>query len=221
MGNLRQKGFWVTLLFVFSGIHLQGQTLRGKVLDALTQEALGYATVEIHSCEDNAYLAGGVTGNTGEFLLTLKQPAGKVRITASYLGYKSQEQLHTFRPKDNYLRFELVEDAHSLNEVIVKGLSQAEKVQRLAYNVSLIETTQLKNTTLDLSSVIDKISGVKIRSTGGVGSESNVTLNGFSGRHVKIFIDGVPMDGMSSAFGLNNIPRDWPSGWRSIREWCP
>jgi len=53
---------------------------------------------------------------------------------------------------------------------------------------------------------IDKISGVKIRSTGGVGSEANVTLNGFSGRHVKIFIDGVPMDGMSSAFGLNNIP---------------
>ena len=206
MGNLRQKGFWVTLLFIFSGIHLQGQTLRGKVLDALTQEALGYATVEIHSCEDNAYLAGGVTGNTGEFSLTLKQPAGKVRVTASYLGYKSQEQLHTFRPKDNYLRFELAEDAHSLNEVIVKGLSQAEKVQRLAYNVSLIETTQLKNTTLDLSSVIDKISGVKIRSTGGVGSESNVTLNGFSGRHVKIFIDGVPMDGMSSAFGLNNIP---------------
>lgn len=154
MGNLRQKGFWVTLLFVFSGIHLQGQTLRGKVLDALTQEALGYATVEIHSCEDNAYLAGGVTGNTGEFLLTLKQPTGKVRITASYLGYKSQEQLHTFRPKDNYLRFELVEDAHSLNEVIVKGLSQAEKVQRLAYNVSLIETTQLKNTTFDLYQIL-------------------------------------------------------------------
>lgn len=67
MGNLRQKGFWVTLLFVFSGIHLQGQTLRGKVLDALTQEALGYATVEIHSCEDNAYLAGESQEIQGNF----------------------------------------------------------------------------------------------------------------------------------------------------------
>lgn len=85
-------------------------------------------------------------------------------------------------------------------------MSPAEKVQRLAYNVSLVETAKLKSTTMDLSNVIDKISGVKIRSTGGVGSEANVTLNGFSGRHVKIFIDGVPMDGMSSAFGLNNIP---------------
>ena len=35
------------------------------MLDALTQEALGYATVEIHSCEDNSYLAGGIIGNTG------------------------------------------------------------------------------------------------------------------------------------------------------------
>lgn len=77
-----------------------------------------------------------------------------------------------------------------LDGVVVKGLSQAEKVQRLAYNVSLIETGKLKNTTMDLSNVIDKISGVKIRSTGGVGSEANVTLNGFSGRHVKVFIDG-------------------------------
>lgn len=77
------------------------------------------------------------------------------------------------------------EDSQTLNEVVVKGLSPAEKVQRLAYNVSLVETAKLKSTTMDLSNVIDKISGVKIRSTGGVGSEANVTLNGFSGRHVK------------------------------------
>lgn len=71
------------------------------------------------------------------------------------------------------------EDFQVLNEVVVKGLSPAEKVQRLAYNVSLVETAKLKSTTMDLSNVIDKISGVKIRSTGGVGSEANVTLNGF------------------------------------------
>ena len=87
----------------------------------------------------------------------------------------------------SYLKFEMQEDSQTLNEVVVKGLSPAEKVQRLAYNVSLVETAKLKSTTMDLSNVIDKISGVKIRSTGGVGSEANVTLNGFSGRHVKIF----------------------------------
>lgn len=34
----------------------------------------------------------------------------------------------------------------------------------------------------------------------------NITLNGFTGRNVKIFMDGVPMQGNSSSFQLNNIP---------------
>ena len=31
-------------------------------------------------------------------------------------------------------------------------------------------------------------------------------LDGFSGKHVKVFIDGVPQEGVGSSFGLNNIP---------------
>ncbi len=33
-----------------------------------------------------------------------------------------------------------------------------------------------------------------------------VTMDGFSGKHVKVFIDGVPQEGVGSSFGLNNIP---------------
>ena len=35
---------------------------------------------------------------------------------------------------------------------------------------------------------------------------TSITLDGFSGKHVKIFIDGVPQEGVGSSFGLNNIP---------------
>src|SRR5699024_4354917 len=38
------------------------------------------------------------------------------------------------------------------------------------------------------------------------GSDYAINLNGFTGRHVKIFMDGVPMEGMGSSFQLNNIP---------------
>ena len=31
-------------------------------------------------------------------------------------------------------------------------------------------------------------------------------LDGFSGKHVKVFIDGVPQEGAGTAFDLNNIP---------------
>lgn len=51
-----------------------------------------------------------------------------------------------------------------------------------------------------------KIPGVKVRESGGLGSSTSITLDGFSGKHVKIFIDGVPQEGVGSSFGLNNIP---------------
>jgi len=31
-------------------------------------------------------------------------------------------------------------------------------------------------------------------------------MDGFSGKHIKIFIDGVPQEGVGASFGLNNIP---------------
>ena len=188
-------------------VNINAQVIKGKVIDSTTNQPLGYASVELRSSGDNTYIMGGSTNEKGEFEFRLEKKYPKILVTVSFLGFKTVQQTYTpVATGDNFLKIEMQEDSQVLNEVVVKGLSPAEKVQRLAYNVSLVETAKLKSTTMDLSNVIDKISGVKIRSTGGVGSEANVTLNGFSGRHVKIFIDGVPMDGMSSAFSLSNIP---------------
>lgn len=94
---------------------------------------------------------------------------------------------------------------HRLGEAVVHG-SQVKRVNSSAFNVSAVDTRNLRNTNLDLVHVLDRISGVKVRENGGVGSATNINLNGFTGKHVKLFIDGVPMDGASSSFGINNIP---------------
>ena len=205
MGKIKTASI-STILCLICCVNANAQIIRGKVVDGTTREPLNRAAVEIRSFGDDAYIAGGSTDAKGEFELRLKETYSKIRVSVTFLGYKPVQKVYVPDESRDYLDFEMQEDSHTMDEVVVKGLSPAERVQRLAYNVSLVETAKLKNTTMDLSNVIDKISGVKIRSTGGVGSEANVTLNGFSGRHVKIFIDGVPMDGMSSAFGLNNIP---------------
>ena len=205
MGKIKTASI-STILCLICCVNANAQIIRGKVVDGTTREPLNRAAVEIRSFGDDAYIAGGSTDAKGEFELRLKETYSKIRVSVTFLGYKPVQKVYVPDESRNYLDFEMQEESHTMDEVVVKGLSPAERVQRLAYNVSLVETAKLKNTTMDLSNVIDKISGVKIRSTGGVGSEANVTLNGFSGRHVKIFIDGVPMDGMSSAFGLNNIP---------------
>ena len=205
MGKIKTASI-STILCLICCVNANAQIIRGKVVDGTTREPLNRAAVEIRSFGDDAYIAGGSTDAKGEFELRLKETYSKIRVSVTFLGYKPVQKVYVPDESRDYLDFEMQEEAQTMDEVVVKGLSPAERVQRLAYNVSLVETAKLKNTTMDLSNVIDKISGVKIRSTGGVGSEANVTLNGFSGRHVKIFIDGVPMDGMSSAFGLNNIP---------------
>ncbi len=205
MGKIKTASI-STILCLICCVNANAQIIRGKVVDGTTREPLNRAAVEIRSFGDDAYITGGSTDAKGEFELRLKETYSKIRVSVTFLGYKPVQKVYVPDESRNYLDFEMQEESHTMDEVVVKGLSPAERVQRLAYNVSLVETAKLKNTTMDLSNVIDKISGVKIRSTGGVGSEANVTLNGFSGRHVKIFIDGVPMDGMSSAFGLNNIP---------------
>ena len=200
---------FITFILLLLSANIQAQSnniIKGKVIDSHTQAELSYASVEVHSSKRNVLLGGGITDINGEFEIKIKHPEEEYNIVVNFVGYKTEKRHFNPKVQKHYLEISMQEDAMTLNEVVVKGLSPAEKVQRLAYNVSLLETSKLKNTTFDLANAIDKISGVKIRQNGGVGSEANVSLNGFSGRHVKIFIDGVPMDGMSSAFGLNNIP---------------
>ena len=93
----------------------------------------------------------------------------------------------------------------NLGEVIVVG-NQLSKVKNSAFNATAINTRELTNTTKTLSEALAKAPGMKIRESGGVGSDMAVTMDGFSGKHVKVFIDGVPQEGVGSSFGLNNIP---------------
>lgn len=69
-----------------------------------------------------------------------------------------------------------------------------------------VDTKELQNTTKNLSDALAKAPGMKLRESGGVGSDMQLMLDGFSRKHVKVFIDGVPQEGVGSSFGLNNIP---------------
>lgn len=92
-----------------------------------------------------------------------------------------------------------------LGEVVVRG-NQVKRGNSSAFNVTAVDIRRLRNTNLDLAHILDRVSGVKVREDGGLGSGVSINLNGFTGKHVKQFIDGVPMDGSSSSFGINNIP---------------
>jgi outer membrane receptor protein involved in Fe transport len=97
-------------------------------------------------------------------------------------------------------------DDVELDEVIILGKNKVKEINESAYNAVSIDARLLHNTSLNLTRTLDRISGVKIRETGGTGSGTQISINGFSGRHVKIFMDGIPMEGFGSSFQLNSMP---------------
>ena len=94
---------------------------------------------------------------------------------------------------------------YKLSTAVISA-SAVRRVEQTAYNAVAIDTKEFRNTTKTLSDALSKAPGIKVREAGGVGSDLQLMMDGFGGKHVKVFIDGVPQEGVGSAFSLNNIP---------------
>lgn len=142
----------------------------------------------------------------GEYqFLNLK--SGQYTLIYSGIGFKTLEKKVEVKDgKESLIEVMLQDNTIELNTVTVVGRTEAQEVNRQSFNVTAIDAKQLYNSTLDLSSALDRVSGVRVRESGGVGSNFNVSLNGFSGNRIRYFIDGVPMDNFGSSFQINNIP---------------
>lgn len=169
----------------------------GKVL-SLDGEPIDYATVFLKGTE---YLSS--TNEKG--LYHINAPEGKYTIVFSSAGFEKREMQVDIKAGERTRLNVKLKSATQLAEVIVVG-NQLIKVKNSAFNATAVNTQELVNTTKTLSEALSKAPGMKIRESGGVGSDMAVTMDGFSGKHVKVFIDGVPQEGVGSSFGLNNIP---------------
>ena len=191
-----------SLFFIIGAISIFAQPktmVSGKVISKEKQEVVDFATV---------YLKGTTYGCTTneEGIYHLHAPAGKYTLVVSAIGYKTIEKpvtlVHGERIKMNVM---IDPSVTELGEVVVvsNGVS---RVKRSAFNAIAVDTKEFQNSTKNLSDALAKAPGMKLRESGGVGSDMQLMLDGFSGKHVKIFIDGVPQEGVGSSFGLNNIP---------------
>lgn len=138
-------------------------------------------------------------------LYHLKAPTGEYVIVVSSVGFEKVETKVNIKSNERVKLNIKLNPVTQLAEVIVVG-SQLSKVKNSAFNATAVNTQELVNTTKTLSEALSKAPGMKIRESGGVGSDMAVTMDGFSGKHVKVFIDGVPQEGVGSSFSLNNIP---------------
>ena len=134
--------------------------------------------------------------------------AGDYKFAASAMGYiKTIKEVSLEPAERKRIDFVLpIDPDMTLSDVSLIGKSALKEIQESSYNVVALNAEGLHNTTLDISQALERVSGIRVRRSGGLGSDANLMLNGFTGRHVKMFIDGVPMEGFNSAFSMNNIP---------------
>lgn len=149
---------------------------------------------------------GKVADVDGRYYLEHIRP-GTYRLVVTFLGYQTfSKEINIKAGEHHKENFKLSSETRELESFSVIGRSETKEINRQAYNVTAIDAKKLQNSTLDLSHALDRVSGVRVRESGGVGSNMNFSLNGFTGRQVKFFLDGVPMDNFGSSFQLNNIP---------------
>ncbi len=145
------------------------------------------------------------TDDAGNF--TLSVPAGKYVLIISRLGFKQQTREVILGSAANVTLPAIVfTNKQALKEVRIAGKTNAQEVKQQAYNLNVLDTKKLYNTASDLNQALNQTSGIRVREEGGVGSNFTFTLNGFSGRQVKFFLDGIPIDNFGSSLTLNNFP---------------
>ncbi len=92
-----------------------------------------------------------------------------------------------------------------LHEVQVMAKSKARKLQEQAYAVSVVDLAKTYSSNPTLGKTLNRVTSVRVREDGGVGSNYSFSMNGFSGNQVKFFLDGIPMDNFGSSFNLSSL----------------
>lgn len=196
------KQFYLSTLFLFICFvgFAQNSTITGKV-HLLDGTPVSKATVRIEGTPI-------VCVSDDEGLYKLDQvPYGKQTILVTSIEIKSKRlPIEVNKPSyDLHIHIDPLGEI-SLDEVRVQGNSVKREIETKGFAVNVIETKEASTRNIQTNELLDRTVGVRVRQSGGLGSEVQYNLNGMTGRSVGIFIDGIEISTYGSSFNLNNIP---------------
>lgn len=184
------------LLLALAGPAVFGQTiLKGKVVDARTNEPVIGASVELKS------KAGGgvVTNLDGVFALNVSE-ALPVTLRVSFIGYRQQD-IDVYEAGEP-VTVELAEDYNLLNEVVVVGYG-TQKRKELTGSVTTLSKERLAQPVISVNSLLSgAAAGLNISEGGQPGSGFSVRIRGGNsinaGNEPLFVVDGVILYGSSA-----------------------
>lgn len=106
------------------------------------------------------------------------------------------------RPDTTRLRLDSVQ---SLQEVNISS-NMLKVIKEAPGNVTVVDTRPFYNSNVSPIQLLKQTSGIKVRQDGGYGSRAEFFINGSTGRQLKFFLDGMPIDNNGETMGINTIP---------------
>ncbi len=199
----RHLNIMVILLIIFPQIvssqHMM--KLSGYIFEDKNKNPLSGANIVI--VENNK---GVSTNSDGYFQLNNLKP-GKYTLKISMMGYTTiKKEINLIGNKKT--NFYLEEKVLQFSAVEVTAKSEERKIQEQAMPIAVITMRELQGTVSDVCDVLTKASGVKIRSSGGVGSSTRISVRGLEGKRIGFFIDETPLSDNTDFIDVNDIPID-------------
>lgn len=152
-------------------------------------------------------------GNTGTTTLangyfSIKDiPAGKHLLTISAVGYTTfQDTVTKETPQNLVLQIRLSSDDQVLQEVTVVGKSETQQAREQTIRAVVIDTRAVSTQATTLTDLMNRSTGVRIRQNGGLGSRPEISINGFQGKAIKYFKDGIPLDYLGDGYNIASLP---------------
>ena len=195
------KTFLLLLLFSLSISAQNTAELIGTVTDKVTHQPLIGADVYIKELNK-----GVSTDARGQYRLA-HLPEGNYTVWFSFLGYQ------TFGKKisvKGQMRSDvsLKEQAEEIGEVTVSGKSIAHQKKEQSMPVTVIDMSNLRGTVSSVQDILLKTVGITLRTSGGVGSSSRISVRGLEGKRIGFFIDELPLGEQTDYIDINDIPID-------------
>lgn len=198
--------FGIVVFVLLLSTNLFSQQLIVKVVDAETNKPIEFANVSwAYSHNPNKIKGGQITNAEGK--ATLQLVKGNIQISVSFIGYKIV--VKELQPKHQKEMLVFLEpQADELSEVVVFAKSKAQQMRESPEAVSIIGAKELQGRATSVESFLNKNIGIKVRQSGGLGSNSRIMIHGLEGNRVQLLVDGVPMNTQDGMFSIDDIPID-------------
>ena len=180
-----KKSLLITLFLAYSFQSFSQGTIKGKVIDGKTREALPFVAVLILNTEK-----GTTTDEKGNFIIS-NTALGYFKLQASFIGYETliTDDYLVTKDKVPFVTIELFETASTLDEVVIKSkLFKKSIVSPLSLQtLSVVEIEKNPGGNRDILKVIQSLPGV----ASNPGFRNDIIIRGGATSENKFYVDGI------------------------------